>query len=211
MPPAELSGTVGKRFLSRLVSQRSAAERRAKVWAKLRPAPHRNAFQRNLGCCRNTAAWMVRSPIEKLRRRAGMAALEYHRQDQPKLDDSTRECEFAKPFAAAPPALGESSSETAAAAAKQEQPRAPAGARAPPTTQPRHACNQSSAQQLNGSTAQRWLQPNPPPYIRRLRRRPSDPARESFGTSPARSKQDALPATAPADTTLRNSSPSRNS
>ncbi len=100
MPLAELCVRVGKRFLSRRMSQRSAAARRAKVWAKLRPAPHRNAFQRNFGCWRNTTAWMVRSLNEKLRCRAAMAALEYHRQDQPKLDSNTGE--LAEPLTAQP-------------------------------------------------------------------------------------------------------------
>ena len=100
MPLAELCVRVGKRFLSRRMSQRSAAARRAKLWAKLRPAPHRNAFQRNFGCWRNTSAWMVRSPNEKLRCRAAMAALEYHRQDRPKLDSNTGE--LAQPLTAQP-------------------------------------------------------------------------------------------------------------
>ena len=91
MPLAELCVSVGKRFLSRRMSQRSAAARRAKVWAKLRPAPHRNAFQRNFGYWRKTTAWMVRSPSEKLRYRAAIATLKYHRQGRPKLDSNTYE------------------------------------------------------------------------------------------------------------------------
>jgi len=81
----------GKRFLSSRISQRSAAARRAKVWAKLRLSPHKNAFQRNFECWRNTTAWMVRSPSEKFRCRAAMAVLNYHRQDRPKLDGNTYE------------------------------------------------------------------------------------------------------------------------
>ena len=97
---AELCARVGKRFPSRRMSQRSAAARRAKLWAKLRPAPHRNAFQRNFGYWRNTTAWIVRPPSEKLRCRAAMAALEYHRQDRPKLDSNTGE--LAGPLTAQP-------------------------------------------------------------------------------------------------------------
>ena len=158
MPLAELSARVGKRFHSRRMSQRSAAARRAKLWAKLRPAPHRNAFQRNFGCWRNTTAWMVRSPNEKLRCRAAMAALEYHRQDRPKLDSGAGE--LAEPL----------------------------------TVQP-----------LNGSTST----PTRPLYIRGLRRQRSDPAPESFVTSPARSKRGALLGAVRGDTASRNSSPWR--